>query len=79
MFFLDPDGTLPEWTVEVIIGTAVIAAAVSLTITTAGTGTALACFAVGALKGATTGALIGAAQGAVTGAILHRAAKCERL
>ena len=69
----DPDGTLPEWAVKVIIGTAVIAAAAALTIATAGTGTALACFAVGALKGAATGALIGAAQGAATGAILHRA------
>ena len=69
----DPDGTLPSWATKVIIGTAVIAAAAALTIATAGTGTALACFAVGALKGAATGALIGAAQGAATGAILHRA------
>ena len=69
----DPDGTLPGWAKKVLIGTAFIAAAAILTVATAGTGTALACFAVGALQGSATGAIIGAAQGAVTGAILHRA------
>ena len=67
----DEDGW-PKWATKVLIGTAVIAAAAVLTIATAGTGTALACFAVGALKGAVTGALIGAATGAVTGAVTHR-------
>ena len=43
-----------------------------LAVATAGTGTALACFAVGALKGAAVGAAIGAATGAATGAIEHR-------
>ena len=68
----DEDGNWPKWVTKVIVGTAVIAAAAVLTVATAGTGTALACFAVGALKGAITGALIGAATGAVTGAITHR-------
>ena len=68
----DKDGNWPKWATKVLIGTAVIAAAAVLTIATAGTGTALDCFAVGALKGAVTGALIGAATGAVTGAVTHR-------
>ena len=70
----DADGTLPKWATKVIIGTAVIAAAAVLTVATAGTGTAVACFAVGALQGSITGAAIGAAQGAVTGAVAHRIA-----
>ena len=68
----DPDGTLPSWAKKVLIGTAVIAAAAVLTVATAGTGTALACFAVGALKGAAIGAAVGAATGAATGAVGHR-------
>ncbi|NMP38583.1 MAG: hypothetical protein GX051_10785 [Clostridiales bacterium] len=68
----DPDGNWPKWATKLIIGTAVIAAAAVLTIATAGTGTALACFAVGALKGAVIGAAVGAASGAVTGAVGHR-------
>ena len=68
----DPDGTIPSWATKVIVGTAVITAAAVLTVATAGTGTALACFAAGALKGAATGAAIGVAQGAVTGAVVHR-------
>ncbi len=52
------------------VGTTVIAAAAVLTVATAGTGTALACFAVGALKGAA----VGAANGAVMGAIGNRIA-----
>lgn len=55
-----------------MVGTAVIAAAAVLTVATAGTGTALACFAVGALKGAAVGAAMGAVSGATTGAITHR-------
>ena len=68
----DEDGTIPKWAVRVIIGTAVIAGAAALTIATAGTGTALACFAAGAFKGAATGAIYGAASGAVSGAVKHR-------
>ena len=70
--YYDDSGELPSWAVKVIIGTAVIAAAAVLTVATAGTGTALACFAVGALKGAAVGAAIGAASGAATGAVSHR-------
>ena len=68
----DDTGTWPSWATKVLIGTAVIAAAAILTVATAGTGTALACFAVGALKGAAIGAAMGAASGAATGAITHR-------
>jgi len=68
----DSSGNWPSWVTKLVIGTAVIAAAAILTVATAGTGTALACFAVGALKGAAIGAAIGAASGAVTGAISHR-------
>lgn len=70
----DADGTLPKWATKVLIGTAVIAAAAVLTVATAGTGTAVACFAVGALQGSAAGAVVGAAQGAVTGAVAHRIA-----
>ena len=68
----DPDGTLPSWAKKFLVGTAVIAAAAVLTVSTAGTGTALACFAVGALKGASIGATVGAATDATTGAVGHR-------
>ena len=68
----DSDGNLPAWARKVLIGTAVIAAAAVLTVATAGTGTALACFAVGALKGAAIGAAVGAATGAAAGAVGHR-------
>lgn len=68
----DDMGAFPAWATKVIIGSAVILAAAALTVATAGTGTALACFAVGALKGAVSGALIGAASGAATGAVSHR-------
>ena len=68
----DGSGHWPSWATKLIIGTAVIAVAAVLTIATAGTGTALACFAVGALKGAVVGAAMGAASGAVTGAVGHR-------
>ena len=68
----DDGGMLPKWLKKVIIGTAVIAAAAVLTVATAGAGGAVACFAVGALKGAVTGAVIGAASGAATGAVTHR-------
>ena len=68
----DDGGSWPSWATKLLIGTAVIAAAVVLTVATAGTGTALACFAVGALKGAVVGAAIGAASGGATGAISHR-------
>ena len=70
----DADGTLPKWATKVLIGTAVIAAAAVLTVATAGTGTAVACFAVGALQGSAAGAAVGAVQGAVTGAVAHRIA-----
>ena len=65
----DEDGGWPKWVTQVLVGTAVIAAAAVLTVATAGTGTALACFAVGALKGAAVGAAIG---GAATGVIANR-------
>ena len=68
----DQSGNWPKWATKLILGTAVIAAAAVLTVATAGSGTALACFAVGALKGAVVGAAIGAASGAATGAISHR-------
>ena len=68
----DESGHWPSWAKKLVIGTAVIAAAAVLTVATAGTGTALACFAVGALKGAAVGAAMGAASGAVTGAVSHR-------
>ena len=68
---IDAEGTL-SWKAKLAIGLAVIAAAAVLTVATAGTGTGLACFAVGALKGAVSGALIGAATGAATGAVKHR-------
>jgi RHS repeat-associated protein len=68
----DETGEWPSWATKVLIGTAVIAAAAVLTVATAGTGTALACFAVGALKGAAIGAATGAASGAAFGAVGHR-------
>ena len=68
----DETGTWPSWATKLIIGTAVIAAAAVLTVATAGSGTAIACFAVGALKGAAIGAAVGAASGAATGAVGHR-------
>ena len=70
--YSDNGGDWPSWATKVLIGTAVIAAAAILTVATAGTGTALACFAVGALKGAAIGAAMGAISGAATGAITHR-------
>ena len=70
--YSDYGGNWPSWATKVLIGTAVIAAAAILTVATAGTGTALACFAVGALKGAAIGAAMGAISGAATGAITHR-------
>ena len=69
---IDDDGHLPKWAKHMIVGTAVIAAAAVLTVATAGTGTALACFAAGALKGAAIGAATGAVQGAVEGAVSNR-------
>ena len=68
----DDNGEWPSWATKIAIGTAVIAAAAVLTVATAGTGTALACFAVGALKGSIAGAAMGAASGAVSGTINHR-------
>ena len=68
----DDSGYWPSWATKLVIGTAIIATAAILTVATAGTGTALACFAVGALKGAVAGAAIGAASGAVSGAVNHR-------
>jgi hypothetical protein len=70
--YSDQGGNWPSWATKLLIGTAVIAAAAILTVATAGTGTALACFAVGALKGAAIGAAVGAASGAATGAVTHR-------
>jgi hypothetical protein len=69
--FSDNEGNWPSWATKLIIGTAVIAAAAVLTVATAGTGTALACFAAGALKGAIVGAATGALSGAATGAVSH--------
>ena len=70
--YSDQGGNWPSWATKLLIGTAVIAAAAILTVATAGTTTALACFAWGALKGAAIGAAVGAASGAATGAITHR-------
>ena len=72
VMYSDPTGNLPSWVTKFLVGTAVIAGAAILFVATAGTGTALACFAVGALKGAAIGAAVGAASGAATGAITHR-------
>ena len=69
---VDENGQWSSWATKMLVGTAVIAAAAVLTVATAGTGTALACFAVGALKGAVVGAAVGAASGAATGAVTHR-------
>ena len=69
--FSDNEGNWPSWATKLIIGTAIIAAAAVLTVATAGTGTALACFAAGALKGALVGAATGALSGAATGAVTH--------
>ena len=68
----DEDGGWPKWVTQVLVGTAVIAAAAALTVATAGTGTALAAVAVGALKGSVIGAIGGAAVGATSGAIASR-------
>ncbi len=68
----DDTGLWPKWATKVLIGTAVIATAAILTVATAGTGTTLACFALGALKGSLIGAASGAASGAITGAVTHR-------
>ena len=67
----DEGGTL-SWGAKILIGSAVILALAIVTVATAGTGTALACAAAGALEGAVTGAAVGAVSGAATGAITHR-------
>ena len=66
----DTGGTIPEWAVKMLVGTAVIAAAGVFTFATAGTG--VACFAVGALQGSFTGALTGAVSGALIGVAANR-------
>ena len=71
----DDEGSWPKWATKVLIGTAVIGAAAVLTVATGGAGTALACFAVGALKGAAIGAAVGAATGGAGGAIKYRLKK----
>ncbi|WP_035381926.1 hypothetical protein, partial [Fervidicella metallireducens] len=58
----DPSGYLSRWA-KVAIGAGVIAGFGILTIATAGSGTALACFAVRAFKGAALGAASGALSG----------------
>lgn len=68
----DEDGQWPSWATKVLIGVAIIAAIAVVTVATAGTGTALACFAAGALNGALVGAATGAATGAAIGAVGHR-------
>ena len=68
----DSGGAIPEWAVKMLVGTAVIAAAGVLTLATAGTGTAVACFAVGALQGSITGSLTGAVSGALVGVAANR-------
>ena len=71
--YMDPSGhwKIPKWGKKLLIGTALIAGAVALTIATGGVGT-IGCFAIGALYGSVSGAAIGAASGAVIGAIGHR-------
>ena len=70
----DDGGAWPSWVKKIVIGTAIIAGA-ALIVATAGTGTVLACFAAGALKGAAIGAATGAVSGGTLGALSHRLRK----
>ncbi len=70
----DDGGAWPSWVKKIVIGTAIIAGA-ALIVATAGTGTVLACFATGALKGAAIGAATGAVSGGTLGALSHRLRK----
>lgn len=68
----DPDGNWPKWAKDLAIGVAVIATVAVVSVATAGTGTALACVAAGALKGALIGAAVGAVVGATTAVVVNR-------
>ena len=70
----DDGGAWPSWVKKIVIGTAIIAGA-ALIVATAGTGTVLACFVAGALKGAAIGAATGAVGGGTLGALSHRLRK----
>ena len=71
----DPNGHWPGWATKLAVAVgvvAVVAAVAAITVATAGTGTAAACFAIGAAKGAAMGLITGAATGAASGAVAHR-------
>ncbi len=70
----DQSGEWPQLTntQKVVIGLGLITALAVVTVATAGTGTVLACAAMGALEGAATGAVTGAASGAlISGGITY--------
>lgn len=72
----DPTGNWPKWVkkaVAAVAVVAVVAVVAAVTVATAGTGTALACVAIGAAKGAAIGLAVGAITGAVVGTVKHRA------
>lgn len=72
----DPTGNWPKWAkkfVAAVAVVAVVAGVAAVTVATAGTGTAIACVAIGAAKGAAIGFAIGAVTGAASGALVHRA------
>ena len=71
----DPYGQWPKWASKLVAAVAVVAVVAvvaAVTVATAGTGTAVACVAVGAAKGAAIGFAVGAATGAASGAVSHR-------
>jgi hypothetical protein len=70
----DSGGNLPTWAKKLAVAAAVVvtvAAVAAVTVATCGTGTALACAAMGAAKGAAIGFVTGAVSGAATGAVTH--------
>ena len=70
----DSGGNLPTWAKKLAIAAAVVvtvAAVAAVTVATCGTGTALACAAMGAAKGAAIGFVTGAVSGAASGAVTH--------
>ena len=70
----DSEGNWPTWAKKLAIGAAVVvgvAAVAAITVATGGTGTMLACAALGAAKGAAIGFVTGAVSGAASGAITH--------
>ena len=70
----DSGGNLPTWAKKLAVAAAVVvtvAAVAAVTVATCGTGTALACAAMGAAKGAAIGFVTGAVSGAASGAVTH--------